>query len=177
MHRKRLVMVAVGLVGLVLASRLCVPAGVAQDNKAPNKDAVERTRETVKMIDAMYKHFVVEITATYVGDKKKQPPAARVAKRVFTAMHKGGFHYARLVDATGEPINEDNAPKTAFEKKAIAAIKAGKPYYDEVAIADGKDVLRAATVVPVVMKQCIICHPGRKEGDVLGALVYELPVK
>jgi hypothetical protein len=92
-------------------------------------------------------------------------------------MHNGGFHSARLVDATGDPINPDNAPKTAFEKKAIAAIKSGKPYFDEIGDADGKNVLRAATVVPVVMKQCITCHPGFKEGDLLGALVYELPIK
>ena len=37
--------------------------------------------------------------------------------------------------------------------------------------------LRAATRVPVVMKQCITCHPGSKEGDLLGALVYEVPIK
>lgn len=38
-------------------------------------------------------------------------------------------------------------------------------------------MLRAATVVPVVMKQCLACHPQLKEGDVMGALVYELPIK
>jgi hypothetical protein len=38
-------------------------------------------------------------------------------------------------------------------------------------------VLRAATIVPVVMDQCIVCHPGHKKGELLGALVYELPIK
>jgi len=37
-------------------------------------------------------------------------------------------------------------------------------------------VLRVATVVPAVMKQCTICHGG-KEGRLLGAIVYELPIK
>jgi Protein of unknown function (DUF3365) len=178
MQRRRLVLVALGagLAGMVLASWLRVPTGLAQETSGPDTAAVERARDTVKLIDAMYKNYVVEITATYVGEKK-QPPAARVTKRVFNAMHKGGFHTARLVDATGEPINEDNRPNTPFEKKAVGLIKAGKGYYDEVTVNDGKGVLRAATVVPVVMKQCITCHPGYKEGDVLGALVYEVPIK
>jgi hypothetical protein len=177
MHRKSvcLTAMAAALAALVLAGSLHVPAGT-QDKAGPDKAAVERTRDTVKLIDSLYKNYVVEITATYVGEKK-QPPAARVTQRVFKAMHKGGFHSARLVDGTGDPVNPDNAPANEFEKKAIAAIKGGKPYFDEVATVDGKNVLRAATIVPVVMKQCIVCHPGHKEGDLLGAIVYELPIK
>jgi hypothetical protein len=75
------------------------------------------------------------------------------------------------------PANKANLPHTDFEKRAVEQIKAGKPYVDEVATRDGRPVLRAATVVPVVMKQCIGCHPGLKEGQVIGALVYELPIK
>jgi hypothetical protein len=30
--------------------------------------------------------------------------------------------------------------------------------------------------VPVVLKQCAVCH-GKKEGTLLGAIVYELPIK
>ena len=41
----------------------------------------------------------------------------------------------------------------------------------------GKPVLRAATIVPAVMKQCTTCHEGKKEGDLLGALVYEVPIR
>ncbi len=179
MKRKCLALVVLGvsLTGVVVGSWLRTPASVAQDKTPPDQAAVERARDTVKLIDALYKNYVVEITKTYVGEKKKGPPAARVTKRVFAAMHKAGFHRARLVDATGAPINEDNRPNTPFENKAVKLIKAGKGYYDEVAVSDGKNVLRAATVVPVVMKQCIACHPGYKEGDVLGALVYEVPIK
>jgi hypothetical protein len=178
MKGKRLavVVLAVGLTGVVVGNWLRTPASLAQEKGPADKAAVERARDTVKLIDALYKNYVVEITATYVGEKKV-PPAARVTKRVFNAMHKGGFHSARLVDATGEPVNEDNRPSAAFEKKAVGVIKAGKGYYDEVDVVAGKNVLRAATVVPVVMKQCIACHPGYKEGDVLGALVYEVPIK
>jgi hypothetical protein len=46
-----------------------------------------------------------------------------------------------------------------------------------VATKDGKAVLRAATPVPAVMAACTTCHPHVKEGELMGALVYELPIK
>jgi hypothetical protein len=119
---------------------------------------------------------VVHITATYVR-AQEVTPAAKVAQKIFKHMEERGWHRARLVDATGTPSNRANLPSTDFEKRAVEQIKGGKPYVDEVATRDGRPVLRAATVVPVVMKQCISCHPGMKEGEVIGALVYEVPIK
>src|SRR5205807_1147344 len=103
-----------------------------------------------------------QITSTYVKAQERTP-AARVAKKVFTAMHDKGWHRGRLVDASGEPFNVENLPKTAFEKKAIAAIKGGKAYVEEVDTEKGQPVLRVATVVPAVMKECIACHKDKKE--------------
>ncbi len=148
----------------------------AQDTKAPDPAALARARDTAMMLDDLYKNFVVQITATYVKAQERTP-AARVAKRVFTAMHEKGWHKGRLVDASGEPFNVDNLPQTPFEKKAVEAIKKGKPYFDEVATEKGAPVLRVATIVPAVMKECIACHQGKKEGDLLGVLVYEVPIK
>jgi hypothetical protein len=168
-----------GLLGGVLgAAVLAAVAGMGRtaDGTLPDSAAVERARETVRMLDDLYKGAVVHITATYVR-AQEITPAARVAQKIFKHMEEKGWHSARLIDATGTPSNKANVPQTDFEKKAVAQIKAGKPYVDEVAVRDGKPVLRAATVVPVVMKQCITCHPGMKEGEVIGALVYEVPIK
>jgi len=148
------------------------PAG---DKKGPDKAALERTRDTVKMLDDLYKTAVVSITNSYV-EGQASVPAAMVAKDVFDAMHKKGYHHARLIDATGKPKNKANVAKTEFEKKAVTQMKAGKGYYEEVGQVDGKDVLRVATVVPVVLKQCAVCH-GKKEGDLLGAIIYEIAIK
>jgi hypothetical protein len=152
-----------------------LPLAPAQDKKGPDKVALERTREQVKMLDTLYKTAVVSITNSYV-EGQASVPAAMVAKDVFAAMHKNGYHNARLIDATGKPRNKANVAKTDFEKKAVEQMKEGKAYYEEVAEVNGKHVLRAATVVPVVLKQCATCH-GKKEGALLGAIVYELPVK
>ena len=147
----------------------------AADKKEVDKAALERTREQTKMLDDLYKTAVVGITQTY-GDRQAAKPAAVVAGMVFDAMKKKGWHNARLVDATGDPKNEDNVAKTDFEKKAVEAIKSGKEFFEEIAKVDGKPVLRVATVVPAVMQQCIICH-GKREKNLLGTIVYELPIK
>lgn len=152
--------------------------GAANAGKGPDKvdpAALKRTRDTVKMLDDLYKNAVVSITKHYV-EKQSDTPAAAIAKEVFAAMHKNGWHHARLVDATGKPKRKDNSPKTAFEKEGVKQMNAGKGYYEEIGEKDGQPVLRVATVVPAVMPACAICHGG-KEGRVLGAIVYELPIK
>ncbi|MFL5341558.1 MAG: DUF3365 domain-containing protein [Gemmataceae bacterium] len=165
---------------VVVVALLLLPATALPGEKAPapapTPEAVGRARDTVQMLDAMYKMFVVHITDTYV-EAKESIPAAKPAKKVMQHMTEKGFHSARLIDATGEPLGPTNVAKTDFEKKAVAALKSGKTYLDEVGEKDGKPVLRAATIVPVVMKQCAACHTGRKRGDLLGAIVYELPIK
>ena len=99
-----------------------------------------------------------------------------MAKEVFKQVEKKGWHKARLIDATGKPKNKENVAKTDFEKAAVEKLQGGAAYHEEVAESGGKPVLRAATVVPVVMKQCTVCH-GKKEGALLGAIVYEVPIK
>jgi hypothetical protein len=161
--------------GFALGRGLAPRPALAEEKTSPNAAALERARETVKMLDDLYKTAVVSITSKYV-EQQSDTPAAAVAKEVFEAMHKKGWHHARLVDATGKPKNKDNRPVSEFEKKAASQIKSGKKYVEEIGDKDGQPLLRAATVVPAVMKQCAICHGG-KEGRVLGAIVYELPIK
>ncbi len=84
----------------------------------------------------------------------------------------------RLLDATGSPLEEANAPQDAFEKEAIKRLKANEPYYDQVVEKDGKRYLRAATPIPVVMDKCILCHENyRGNKGVIGSLAYTLPIE
>jgi hypothetical protein len=157
------------LAGLSLRSR-------AAEDKAPDREAVQRAHDTVKLLDNVHKGYVVNITATYVKAQERTP-AAHVAKKVFEYSEKNGGPKVRLIDATGEPINKANVAKSDFEKRAIEKLKKGEKYVSEVGRQDDRPILRAATPVPVVMKQCITCHPGNKEGELLGALTYEVPIK
>jgi hypothetical protein len=148
---------------------------VAAETKAPEKAAVERTREQVKMLDDLYKTAVVKMTEVYVG-QQGEVPAAIAAMEIFDVMKKKGWHHARLIDASGKPKNENNLPATPFEKNAAKAMKAGKAYYEEIGEKDGKPVFRAATVVPAVMNECAVC-PKVEKNTLRGAIVYELPIK
>jgi len=144
--------------------------------KADADPALERAREQVKMLDDLYKNAVVSITKRYVGEQDKQP-AIMVAQDVFGAMRKQGWHSAKLVDATGEPLNDANAPQSEFEKEAAREINSGKTYFDRV-VGEGTDRrLLAATVVPVVMQKCADCHTHKKVGEVLGFIRYDIPIK
>src|SRR5207302_5768063 len=86
------------------------PRPQADEPKKPDSAAVERTREQVKMLDALYKNAVVSVTKNYVN-QQADVPAAAIAKDVFEAMKKGKYHNARLVDVTGKPKNKDNVAK------------------------------------------------------------------
>ncbi len=137
---------------------------------------LNQAREKVKMLDELYKTFIVLITGEYVNNPSVLP-AATLSKRVFEVMSKKGWHKARLLDATGTPFNPDNNPKDEFERDAIKAIISGRTYFERVEKIKGRDYLRAATAVHAVMQGCIICHPSKKVGDLLGAISYSIPLK
>jgi hypothetical protein len=100
-----------------------------------------------------------------------------VAQDVFGAMRKQGWHSAQLVDATGEPLDDANAPRTDFEKEVAREINSSKPYFDRVVIEGKGRRLLAATVVPVVMQKFADCHTHKKVGEVLGFIRYDIPSK
>jgi hypothetical protein len=165
---------------LFLAGTLTI-AGIAlsaaEKTSSSKKDvAVERTRQEVKMLDDLYKTLVVLITEHYVKDPTTLP-AASASKALFAEMKKKGWHEVRLLGLTDKLFNPDNKPSDAFEQAAAKKLLAGEAGHEEVVEKGGKRYLRAATGVPVVMEQCVMCHPDWKgnKGNV-GALSYTVPV-
>jgi hypothetical protein len=134
-------------------------------------EALERTRAQVKMLDDLFKVAVVDITNRYEG-----PPAAKVAKAIFARAKEQKYFDAKLLDATGSPLNEANLPSDDFEKKAADAMNNGQTYLEQIVVQGNERRLRAATLVPAVVKKCATCH-GVKEGDVLGFLSYDVPIR
>lgn len=165
----------VTLVAVTLAVALAATRAQAEE---PSKErlTVAGARREVRLLDDLYKTAIVYMNDVYVEDADSVA-AGETARDLFAAMKKKGWHEARLVDATGEPLNEDNSPKNDFEKTAIKKILGGETYVDEVVQQDGGNYLRAATVVPVVNAKCVVCHPARKVGEVIGAISYKIPLK
>ncbi len=149
--------------------------------KAKRDRPLQRTRKTVQMLDDIYKGGIVAITQNYVTDEDSIP-AGTAFKEVFQTAEKNGWHKVRLVDGLGEPINDENAPIDAFEKKALAALVAGESAWVE-QIDEGKKgkrTLRVATPIPVVFEKCIMCHDNYADvpaGQAIGALTYAIEIE
>ncbi|MCA9124426.1 MAG: DUF3365 domain-containing protein [Planctomycetaceae bacterium] len=180
MNRLKQFALAALCVALAIAITWQGPNTATAQDKAKKKDvALERTRDTVKMLDDVYKTAVVLITTHYVNDSDDLP-AGSAAIALFEAIGKKGWHEVRLLDASGEPIEEKNSPKDEFEKAAVNQLKAGESWHEEVIKKDGKRFLRAATPIPVVLDKCVMCHENykaAKKGEPIGALSYTIPIK
>jgi hypothetical protein len=141
--------------------------------------AVDRTRKTVRMLDDIYKSAVVLITDKYVNDENDFP-AGSAAIALFQAVKEKGWHEVKLLDVSGEPYNDDNVARDAFEKEALRQLKAGQPYFDRVERRDDGRYLRAATPIPVVLEKCIMCHENyrqAKKDEPIGMLSYTLKIE
>lgn len=184
-----IVAAGVGLAGAVRGI-LADEAG-GQTRKQPDKQATRNApeiptevplviaRREARMLDDIYKLAIVLITDKYVHDVTDFPAGA-AAVQWFKAIGEKGWHQVRLIDATGQPEVEANAPKDAFEKMAVRRLKAGANFVERVETVDGRRVYRAATPVPVVMEKCIMCHEHYKDvpkGKPVGALVYTIPLR
>lgn len=137
--------------------------------------AVKRARRMVKILDEMYKTFIVLITDEYVEDDTMFS-ALTVSKKVFEKMSTKGWYKARLLDATGDPHNPENSPRTKFERDAIEAFINGKSFYERTEEIGGEYYYKAAASVSIVTNGCTICHPYNKHGDLLGGFSYTFPL-
>jgi hypothetical protein len=137
--------------------------------------ALLRARREVKLLDTIYKNAIVLITKHYVEDDSDLP-AGEAFKVLFQTVEKDGWHQVRLLDGAGEPLNADNTPRDDFERQAIKALVAEKPGYEQIEVRDGKEYLRSATPLPVVMDKCVMCHENYRGKKIIGALSYTLPL-
>lgn len=150
----------------------------AEPKKATADAKLEMARNTVRMLDDIYKGGVVAITDTYVNDKSTIP-AGTAFKSLFKAAEEKGWHRVRLLDVTGDPYDDVNVAEDDFERKAVKQLAKGKPWVETVEVRKGTRHLRVLTAIPVVMDKCVMCHDNYADlpkGQAIGALSYTLPV-
>src|SRR5690606_16003838 len=111
--------------GVVMCSLLNLPLQAeSKGDSRPNEAAVERARNTAKMLDQIYKTTIVLVTDKYVNEEDDFA-AGSAAVLLFKQISDGGTHQVRLLDASGEPYDEANVAKDDFEKAGIKALKGG----------------------------------------------------
>ncbi len=131
------------------------------------------------MLDNIFKQTVVLITDKYVHSEDDFA-AGSAAVLLFENISSSGPHKVRLIDATGQPYDEENVAKDDFEKEGIKELKAGAALFDRVIRQDGKPYLRTVTTVPVVMEKCVMCHAHYADvakGAPIGAISYTIPIE
>jgi hypothetical protein len=175
----RTILCSLGLIGVILAAAgLAVSGAGERASDKPSTAAVERTRNTVRMLDDVYKSAIVLITDKYVHDTDDFAAGA-AAVQWFDGITKKGWHEVRLLDATGEPYDDGNVARDDFEREAIRQIRSGRPWHEQVVEKDGQPHLRAVTPVPVVLEKCIMCHPhyaDAKKGEAIGVISYTIKI-
>lgn len=175
---KKLFSAALMMTAVLLISSITTGAD-QPPKKSPSKKAIERSRKTVKMLDNIFKQTVVLVTDKYVHDEDDFA-AGSAAVLLFDNISKSSDNKIRLIDATGEPYDDDNVAKDDFEREGIKKLKSGAALYEQVTTIDGKPVLRTVTAVPVVMKKCVMCHEHYgdvKKGAPIGAISYTVPIE
>ena len=147
----------------------------AQSGQIEKDRNLRSARRETKMLDTLYKTAIVSVTQTYVVDDSSTA-AITTFQPVLKAMKDGKWHEVRLVDGLGEPINPENSPKDAFEKRAIREMLAGKESVDSVEQIDGKDVLRTMTILPMALDKCVLCHENYRGKKIVGGVSYQVPL-
>ena len=111
----------------------------------------------------------IESRQTNIAEKK--------IKALCSETDKKGWHQVRLVGLTNNLYKKENAPADAFESAAAKRLRAGEASHEAVVTENGKQYLRYATPIPVVMEKCVMCHPSWKgEMGNVGSLMYKVPM-
>ena len=111
------------------------------------------------------------------------PLPATFVKEVTEVINKKGFYKADLI--SGWPINKEKGPRTPFEREAFAAVVKDPETPREAMVDEGGQARLLYVSADVAGAQaCVSCHNAHpdspkkdfKLGDVMGALVVEIPV-
>lgn len=186
MNRRALIAATAGVAGLALA--LPVHAQVSYKQMADALHAVmeaDRTVYTRLIVNRLQNDEKVIKASEHWKDEKALVLPAQMFRfgAEMVAEKKMGFSYSLQ---SLWPINKQNAPKTALEKKGLEAVaKDGtKPFYGEETLGKTK-YFTAIYADKAVAPACVTCHNDHKDsprtdfklGQTMGGVVMRIPMK
>jgi len=176
-------LVAAGVVGAAPAQ-----AQVSYKEMADALHAVmesDRTVYTRMVVNRLQNEEKVIKATEHFKDDKSLPLPAQMFRfgAEMVAERKMGFHYSLQ---SLWPINKQNAPKTALEKKGLEAVAKdpSKPFYGEETLGKTK-YFTAIYADKAVAPACVTCHNEHKDtpkkdfkiGQAMGGVVMRIPMK
>ncbi|GJQ60232.1 MAG: DUF3365 domain-containing protein [Candidatus Scalindua sp. AMX11] len=151
------------------------PKEVAAEKSAVK--AIARARLALEEADILHQAYITLIAENFTTGPGVLN-AVDITEKVFEIVEKKGKYKARILSTAEKPLLSKYAPRDDFEVYAIKIILSGKSYYERVFFDyDGKDFLRASTPVSVTTKKCLVCHPTKKVGDIMGIISYTFPLE
>ena len=146
--------------------------------------AANRTFYTVHVVDRMQRRGVIESSEQWRSESVLPLPAQFFQESSSLAELTGSNVRYRLISLT--PINKQNGPRTAFERKALEAINANPEQpYKGVVTEKGDRYFQAVYADHAVSESCVTCHNADprspkhdyKLNDVLGAVSIVIPIQ
>ncbi len=141
--------------------------------------AEEEVRQEARLIAAQLgtvqayitEHYVNPVLRAGAGVALPPPPVAII--EISRQLSRQGQFEARLINA--RPRNPRNAPRDDFERTGLARLARGEAAYERFERIDGKLYYRRLTPYVALVEGCSTCHPGARQGDVLGNLSLAIP--
>lgn len=179
--------------GSCTAAALLAAAGLAHA-QVSYKDMADALHAVMEADRTVYTRIVVNRLANedkvikaseHFKDDKALPLPAQMFRFGYemVAEKKAGFSYSLL---SLWPINKQNLPKTALEKKGLDAVAKDntKPFYGEETLGKTK-YFTAVYADKAVAPACVSCHNDHKDspktdfkiGQTLGGVVLRIPMK
>ncbi len=143
--------------------------------KRPASPALAIARERAETAHVIYSATLEMLHRHYFRRGQAVLPAKGL-EEVFAEVADQSKVAGSWIAVNTKPMSINHAPKTDFEKRAAAAIAAGRERFEEL----DADVLRVARPVPLG-EGCVSCHDGmfrsRSKSPLVAGLIVAVPLK
>ncbi len=136
--------------------------------------AIAAARRQAELLHASIHSTLQLVHDRYYREDEGLPIPAAILSEVFEELSRQQHVKLRWLVVEGQAMNTDHLPQDDFERAAVKALKAGRPFLDTVS---GDTYLRAAPIR--LSNHCLKCHvPDRRSTrDRTAGLIISIPTR